>query len=49
MDLRQFGTFGCVAELGSISKASNTLWVTQRALSRQIKLLQHDATAAASR
>jgi DNA-binding transcriptional LysR family regulator len=37
MDLRQLRTFSCVAELGSLSKASDTLRVAQPALSRQIK------------
>jgi DNA-binding transcriptional LysR family regulator len=47
MDLRQLRTFRCVAEFGSISKASDTLRVAQPALSRQIKLLEDDATTAA--
>ena len=42
MDLRQLRTFSCVAELGSLSKASDTLRVAQPALSRQIKLLEHE-------
>src|SRR3569833_4769109 len=41
MDFRQLRTFSCVAELGSLSKASDTLRVAQPALSRQIKLLEH--------
>ena len=45
MDLRQLRTFSCVAELGSISKASDTLRVAQPALSRQIKLLEHELRA----
>jgi LysR family nitrogen assimilation transcriptional regulator len=45
MDLRQLRTFRCVAELGSISKASDTLRVAQPALSRQIKLLEHELRA----
>jgi len=42
MDLRQLRTFSCVAELGSLSKASDTLRVAQPALSRQIKQLEHE-------
>jgi LysR family nitrogen assimilation transcriptional regulator len=42
MDFRQLRTFNCVAELGSLSKASDTLRVAQPALSRQIKLLEHE-------
>ena len=42
MDIRQLRTFSCVAELGSLSKASDTLRVAQPALSRQIKLLEHE-------
>jgi DNA-binding transcriptional LysR family regulator len=42
MDFRQLKTFNCVAELGSLSKASDTLRVAQPALSRQIKLLEHE-------
>jgi len=42
MDFRQLRTFSCVAELGSLSKASDTLRVAQPALSRQIKLLEHE-------
>jgi len=42
MDFRQLRTFACVAELGSLSKASDTLRVAQPALSRQIKLLEHE-------
>src|ERR1700747_3179676 len=42
MDFRQLKTFACVAELGSLSKASDTLRVAQPALSRQIKLLEHE-------
>ena len=45
MDLRQLRTFRCVAELGSLSKASDTLRVAQPALSRQIKLLEHELRA----
>jgi len=42
MDFRQLRTFSCVAELGSLPKASDTLRVAQPALSRQIKLLEHE-------
>jgi DNA-binding transcriptional LysR family regulator len=42
MDLRQLKTFRAVAELGSLSKASDRLRVAQPALSRHIKLLEHD-------
>ena len=42
MDLRQLRTFRAVAELGSLSKASDRLRVAQPALSRQIKLLEHE-------
>src|SRR3569833_3357147 len=42
MDFRQLRTFSCVAALGSLSKASATLRVAQPALSRQIKLLEHE-------
>src|SRR3954447_6296225 len=42
MDFRQLRTFSCVAELGSLSKASDTLRVAQPALSRQINLQEHE-------
>jgi LysR family transcriptional regulator, nitrogen assimilation regulatory protein len=42
MDLRQLRTFQSVAELGSLSKASDHLHVAEPALSRQIKLLEHE-------
>src|SRR6201996_9023070 len=42
MDFRQLRTFSCVAELGSLSKASDRLRIAQPALSRQIKLLEHE-------
>jgi len=45
MDLRQLRTFRSVAELGSLSKASDRLRVAQPALSRQIKLLEHELRA----
>jgi len=45
MDFRQLRTFSCVAELGSLSKASDTLRIAQPALSRQIKLLEHELRA----
>lgn len=40
MDLRQLKTFICVAESGSLSRASDRLRIAQPALSRQIKLLE---------
>ena len=45
MDFRQIRTFGCVAELGSLSKAADKLRIAQPALSRQIKLLEHELRA----
>ncbi len=45
MDLRQLRTFKLVAELGSLSKASDRLRVAQPALSRQVKLLEHELGA----
>lgn len=42
MDLRQLRTFHAIAELGSLSKASDCLRVAQPALSRQVKLLEHE-------
>ena len=45
MDLRQLRTFHAVAELGSLSKASDLLRIAQPALSRQIKLLEHELKA----
>src|ERR1700761_3406706 len=45
MDFRQLKTFSCVAELGSLSKASDRLRIAQPALSRQIKLLEHELRA----
>jgi LysR family transcriptional regulator, nitrogen assimilation regulatory protein len=45
MDFRQLRTFTCVAELGSLSKASDALRIAQPALSRQIKLLEHELRA----
>src|ERR1700745_817550 len=42
MDFRQIRTFRCVAELGSLSKAADKLRIAQPALSRQIKLLEHE-------
>lgn len=42
MDFRQLRTFKVVAELGSLSKAADRLRVAQPALSRQIKLLEHE-------
>jgi len=46
MDLKQLRTFYVVAELGSLSKASDRLGTVQPALSRQIRLLEHDLRAA---
>lgn len=45
MDFRQLRTFSVVAELGSLSKAADRLRVAQPALSRQIKLLEHELRA----
>ncbi|MHB1217830.1 MAG: LysR family transcriptional regulator [Alphaproteobacteria bacterium] len=42
MELRQLRTFRSVAELGSLSKAADSLRIAQPALSRQIKLLEHE-------
>ena len=42
MDLKQLKTFICVAECGSLSRASDRLHIVQPALSRQIKLLEHE-------
>lgn len=42
MDLRQLNTFLQVAELGSLSKASDRLRIAQPALSRQIRLLEEE-------
>src|SRR6267142_2910421 len=42
MDLKQLRTFRAVAELGSLSKAADRLRAAQPALSRQIKLLEHE-------
>jgi len=42
MELRQLRTFRSVAELGSLSKASDRLRVAQPALSRQIQLLERE-------
>ena len=42
MELRQLRTFRAVSELGSLSKASDRLRIAQPALSRQIKLLEHE-------
>ena len=42
MDLRQLNTFVQVAELGSLSRASDRLRIAQPALSRQIRLLEEE-------
>ncbi len=42
LDLRQLRTFHAIAELGSLSKAADRLRVAQPALSRQVKLLEHE-------
>ena len=42
MDIKQLKTFICVADCGSISRASDRLRIAQPALSRQIKLLEHE-------
>lgn len=46
MDLRQIRTFCAVAELGSLSSASDRLRIAQPALSRQIRLLEHELKVA---
>ena len=42
MDLKQLTTFMQVAELGSLSKASDRLRIVQPALSRQIRMLEEE-------
>jgi LysR family transcriptional regulator, nitrogen assimilation regulatory protein len=42
MDLRQLRTFVHVAELGSLSKAADRLRIAQPALSRQMRILEHE-------
>ncbi|UFN48384.1 LysR substrate-binding domain-containing protein [Roseomonas sp. OT10] len=42
MDLRQLNTFQQVADLGSLSKASDRLRIAQPALSRQMRLLEEE-------
>ncbi len=42
MDIKQLKTFICVAETGSLSAASDRLRLAQPALSRHIKLLEHE-------
>ena len=44
MDIKQLKTFICVAECGSISRASDRLRIAQPALSRQVKLLEHEVS-----
>jgi LysR family nitrogen assimilation transcriptional regulator len=46
MDLKQLTTFLQVAELGSLSKASERLRVVQPALSRQIRMLEEELKVA---
>jgi LysR family nitrogen assimilation transcriptional regulator len=46
MDLKQLRTFRAVAELGSLSKAADRLRAAQPALSRHIKLLEHELRVA---
>ena len=45
MEFKQLKTFICVAECGSLSRASERLRIAQPALSRQIKLLEHTVGA----
>ncbi|MET7244019.1 LysR substrate-binding domain-containing protein [Methylobacterium sp. EM32] len=45
MDLRTLRTFHAIAELGSLSKAADLLRIGQPALSRQMKLLEHELKA----
>ena len=42
MDIKQLKTFICVANTGSLSAASDRLHLAQPALSRHIKLLEHE-------
>ena len=42
VDIKQLRTFICVAETGSLSAASDRLRLAQPALSRHIKLLEHE-------
>ena len=42
MNLQQLKTFVRIAELGSLSKASDRMRIAQPALSRQMKLLQEE-------
>ena len=45
LEFKQLKTFICIAECGSISRASERLRIAQPALSRQIKLLEHTVGA----
>ena len=45
MEFKHLKTFLCVAECGSLSRASERLRIAQPALSRQIKLLEHSVGA----
>ncbi len=42
MDIKQLKTFMCIAQTGSLSAASDRLRLAQPALSRQMKLLEHE-------
>src|SRR6266436_9176019 len=42
MELRQLRYFVAVAETGNISRAAKKIFLTQPALSRQIKALEHE-------
>ena len=46
MDLKQLKTFICLAEAGSLSRASDRLRIAQPALSRHIKLLENEVGVA---
>ncbi|MFJ4208017.1 LysR family transcriptional regulator [Paenarthrobacter sp. NPDC089675] len=46
LDLRELQTFRVVAEMGSLTKASDYLHVAQPALSRQVKLLEKELRTA---
>ena len=46
MNLQQLRTFILIAELGSLSKASDRMRIAQPALSRQMKLMQEEVGVA---